>query len=140
MVLAPPPILTKAFADPVLTFHPDTQLSFTLTNPSALNPVILTSVGFTDTLPAGLIVSTPNHLLGDCNGGTITASPGSNVIRLTGATLAATASCTFSVSVSVAAGHGTLVNTATPTANESGPGVPASASIVNKHYMLSLWR
>jgi hypothetical protein len=123
----------------VLTYHPATQLSFTVTN-SSVNAVTLSGAGFTDTLPAGMVVSTPNHLLGGCYDGVITAGPGNNVIRLSGVTLAPSASCFFSVSVSAAAGHGTLVDTTTPTANESGPGAAASATLVNNQYMVFLWR
>ena len=105
------PILTMSFASPVLTFSPATQLYFSVTNPNAS---ALDFLDFTDTLPAGMVVSTPNDLIGGCYGGTITASPGSGLISLSAATLAASASCTFSVSVSVAASDGTLVNVATP--------------------------
>jgi hypothetical protein len=139
-VLATAPSLTQSFADAVLTFHPATQLSFTVSNPSPSIPVTLSGAGFTDTLPAGMVVSTPNHLTGGCYDGVITASPGSNAIGLSGTTLAPGASCTFSVSVSAAAGNGTLVSTATPTAKESGPGAAASATIVNNQYMVLLRR
>jgi len=130
-VLPPlPPTIVKAFADSqVQLFGPNssTALSFTLTNPNAATT--LTSVGFTDTLPAGLIVSTPNGLTGSCGGGTITAIAGSNNISLSGATRAAGASCTFSVNVTGIAIGVQTNTTSTLTSNEAPPGAPATASI-----------
>src|SRR6185436_12907769 len=84
-----------------------TTLSFTITNPNA--SVALIGVGFVDTLPDGLVVSTPNGLTGSCGGGAITATAGSGSISLNGATLAPGASCTFSVNVTVTK-RGLLVN------------------------------
>ncbi len=76
-------------------------LTFTMGNP---NPGALTGVAFTDTLPAGLAIATPNGLTTPSTsciaGQTITAAAGSSSITLTGGTLAASASnCTFSVRV-----------------------------------------
>ena len=128
-VLAFPPILTKAFADAqIQLFGPgnSTALSFVLTNP---NPAtMLTGLTFTDTLPSGLIVSTPNGLTGSCGGGTITAVAGTNSISLSGGTLAGGASCTFSVSVT-AIQIGVQVNTtSTVSSNEALPGAAATAT------------
>lgn len=121
-----PPTLTKAFADSqVELFFGTTALSFTLTNP---NTIPLTGLAFTDTLPSGLIVSTPNGLTGSCGGGTITAATGSNGISLSGATLAAGASCIFSVNVTGTA-IGVFTNTtSTVTSNEAAPGSAATAT------------
>jgi hypothetical protein len=120
-----PPTLSKAFGDATIPVGGTTSLSFTIRNP---NPNTgLTGVGFTDGLPAGLVVSSPSGLTGSCGGGTITAV-GSGV-SLAGATLPEAGSCTFSVNVT-AATSGTKVNTSGPVeATESGPGAPASASI-----------
>jgi uncharacterized repeat protein (TIGR01451 family) len=75
-----------------------TALTFKLRNPYATT--MLTGVGFTNTLQAGLVVATPNGQSGTCGGGSITAPVGSSSISLAGATLAPGASCTFSVIVS----------------------------------------
>ncbi|MEO3741972.1 ice-binding family protein [Plantactinospora sp. B5E13] len=122
-----PPTIAKAFDDAVIPLGGTTALSFTLTNP---NPgTALTGVNFSDTLPAGLVVATPNGLTGSCGGGTITATAGGGTISLAGATLPAGGSCTFSVNVTSTT-SGTKVNSSGPVdSNESGPGAPASASV-----------
>ncbi|MER7333483.1 MULTISPECIES: ice-binding family protein [unclassified Micromonospora] len=122
-----PPTISKAFGTTTIRAGGTTSLSFTLSNPNANTP--LTGVGFSDALPAGLVVATPNGLSGSCGGGTITATAGGGSISLAGATLPANGSCTFSVNVT-ATTSGTKVNTTGPVdSNESGPGTPAAASI-----------
>jgi hypothetical protein len=127
VVASRPPTITKAFADSQIQLFGlnSTALSFTLTNP---NPIALTGLAFTDTLPSGLIVSTPNGLTGSC-GGMITATDGSNSISLSGATLAAGASCTFSVNVTGTAIGVQTNTTSTVTSNEAPPGTAATSSI-----------
>ena len=80
-----PPAIAKAFGAASIPLNGSTSLSFTIQNPNTT--VALTGVGFSDTLPAGLVVSTPNGLTGTCGGGTITATQGTNVISLTGGTI-----------------------------------------------------
>ncbi len=102
-------------------------MAFSLTNPNL--GTVLTGVGFSDVLPAGLVVATPNGLTGSCGAGTITAVAGTGTISLVGATLPAGGSCTFAINV-VATTSGTKVNTtAAVTSVESGPGIPAAASV-----------
>jgi uncharacterized repeat protein (TIGR01451 family) len=124
-----PPVIIKSFgaASIPLNVNAATSLQFTVQNNNATTT--LTNVGFSDTLPAGLVVSTPNGLAGSCGGGAITATAGSNAISLSGATIAASASCTFSINVTgIAAG---LQNNTTGnvTSTEGGTGGTASASI-----------
>src|SRR4030088_2451254 len=69
-----PPTISKTFGAASIPLNGTTQLSFTLSNTNA--GTMLTGVGFTDSLPAGLIVSTPNGLTGNCGGGTVKANPG----------------------------------------------------------------
>lgn len=122
-----PPTISKAFGAPSIPLNGTTSLSFTINNPNF--GTSLSGVGFTDSLPAGLVVSTPNGLSGSCGGGSITATAGSGNISLSGATLASSASCTFSVNVT-----GTTLGvknnvTSNVTSNEGGPGNTAAASI-----------
>jgi uncharacterized repeat protein (TIGR01451 family) len=104
-----------------------TSLSFTITNSNAANG--LTGVAVTDTLPAGLVVSTPNGLTGTCGAGTITAAAGANSVSLTGGTIVASGSCTFGVNVT-STGAGDQVNTTgTVTSTNGGTGTTATATL-----------
>ncbi len=79
------PTLTKAFGAARIPLNGSTSLSFAIQNNNTT--LTLTGVAFTDPLPAGLVISTPNGLTSSC-GGTITATQGANVISLSGASLA----------------------------------------------------
>ena len=124
-----PPVISKTFGTTLsIPVGSSTALSFTIKNPKAT--VTLTGVGFTDPLPAGLAVSTPPGVSGACGGGTITADAGTATISLTGASLAANASCTFSVNVTAVAA-GLQVNTTSQVDSvEGAAGNTASAFIV----------
>jgi uncharacterized repeat protein (TIGR01451 family) len=125
-----PPTIAKSFSPSTVSIGQTSTLSFTVTNPG-LNP--LTGVGFTDTFPANLFVQTPNGLSGTCGGGTITAAAGSGSVSLSGATLAAGGSCTFSVSVvafvGTPSGQVYTNTTGNVTSNEAGPGNTATATL-----------
>ncbi|PYT99901.1 MAG: hypothetical protein DMG34_20070, partial [Acidobacteria bacterium] len=123
-----PPSISKSFGAASIPVNGTTSLSFTITNPAA-NTVSLTGVAFTDTLPAGLLVNTPNGLSGTCGGGTITAVAGSSSVSLSGATLAANASCTFSVNVKGTTSGAKNNTTAAVTSTNGGTGNTASASV-----------
>src|SRR5262249_50310503 len=103
---APAQALCAARINPQATTTPD----LTLPNPNAA--CALTGVGFGDSLPAGLAVANPNGLTGSCGAGTITTGTvsGSSVVNLSGGTIAAGGSCTFSVNV-VGTTGGHKVNT-----------------------------
>jgi uncharacterized repeat protein (TIGR01451 family) len=124
------PTISKAFGAANIPVGGTTSLSFTITNPNGTGP--LTGVGFTDTLPAGLVVATPNGLGGSCgsSGGTITAVAGSGSVSLSGVTLGATGSCTFSVNVTGTTAGAQNNTTGAVSSNESGAGGVASASLV----------
>jgi uncharacterized repeat protein (TIGR01451 family) len=124
-----PPTITKSFGAATIPLTGTTSLSFTVTNPNTT--VALGGVGFTDNLPGGLIVATPNGLAGSCGGGTITATAGASSVSLSGATLAVSSSCTFSVYVKgTAAGVNNNSVTATSTNGGTGPAGTASITVV----------
>jgi hypothetical protein len=117
----------KTFLLEQLALGKSTSLEFVLTNNDAT--ASLSGLAFTDTLPAGLVVATPNNLTGTCGGGTITATAGSASISLTGAALAAGASCLFFVDVTGVALGSQLNTTSTVASNEAAAGAAASTSI-----------
>jgi uncharacterized repeat protein (TIGR01451 family) len=124
-----PPSIAKAFGAASINLNATTTLSFTITNPNAT--VALTGVGFGDTLPAGLAVANPNGLTGSCGAGTITTGTvsGFSVVNLSGGTIAAGGSCTFSVNVVGVTGGHKVNTTGTVTSSNAGSGNQATASI-----------
>jgi arabinogalactan endo-1,4-beta-galactosidase len=122
-----PPTIAKAFGAANIALNAATSLTFTLANPNASSS--LSSVAFSDSLPAGLVVATPNGLSGTCGGGTISASAGAATVALSGATLAGGTSCNFSVNV-VGMASGVQNNvTSAVSSTEGGTGKTASASV-----------
>ena len=118
---AGPPSITSTFTPNSIGVAGTSALSFTITNPNPSGS--LTSVGFTDTLPAGVVVDDPNGQSGTCGStGTLTATPGGSTITLSGGKLAAGASCTVSAAVTS--------NTAEVVQNATGP-VSSSAGTGN---------
>jgi hypothetical protein len=91
-----PPTIAKAFGAATIPLNGTTSLTFTLS--STNQNLTLNGVAFTDNLPAGLVVATPNNLNTTCSG-TATAVAGSSSVSLSGASLAPGASCTVSVNV-----------------------------------------
>lgn len=96
---APPPVLTKAFLPTTIPPGGVTVLTFTLSN-GAGNPAE-SNVGFTDTLPSGLVVAN-NTVGGTCSNAAAatTATPGGNAITVTSLQVpAGEATCTVTVNV-----------------------------------------
>ena len=122
-----PPSLQKAFGASSIPLNGSTSLSFTVTNPNGSRA--LSGVGFTDSLPAGLVVSSPNGSSGSCGSGTVTATAGSGSVSLSGGTIAAGADCSFSVNVTGTSAGVKNNTTGNVTSTEGGTGNTASASL-----------
>jgi len=125
-----PPTISKAFGGPTVMKGSVTSLSFTITNPAGGGA--LHGVSFTDTLPGGLAVATPNGLTGSCNGTLPTATAGSGAISLAGATIPGGSSCTFSVNVTgtVFGAQTNITSTVTTTEGVTGNAATASITVV----------
>jgi uncharacterized repeat protein (TIGR01451 family) len=121
-----PQVIANTFGAAAIPLNGSTSLSFTITNPNSGGS--LTSVAFTDGLPAGLVIASPNGLTGSCGGGAITAAAASSSVSLSGATLAAGGLCTFSVNVQGITA-GAQNNSVTSTSAEGGTGNTSNASV-----------
>jgi len=120
------PTIVKAFGATSSPIGATTPLTFTIANPNPTST--LTGIGFTDTLPGGLLVANPNALSGTCGGGTINAIAGTSSIALSGATLSGGSSCIFIVNI-VTSRFGNFVNITGPIgSNETGPGARSNAA------------
>jgi hypothetical protein len=136
--IAAPPTVAMAFGAASIPVGGTTSLTYTITNPNPVPQVdvmpalplgTLSNISFTDTLPAGLLIASPNNLGGGC-GGVITATAGTNLVSITGLTLAGETSCGFGVNV-IGVAPGTQANTTSAiTSTEGGSGDPATASVV----------
>jgi uncharacterized repeat protein (TIGR01451 family) len=91
-----PPTVSKAFGDTTISTGTKTTLTITLGNTN-LSPATL-SANLDDTLPANLIVATPNGLTGTC-AGSITATPGSSHVIYNSGTTIPAGGCTIVVNV-----------------------------------------
>jgi CSLREA domain-containing protein/uncharacterized repeat protein (TIGR01451 family) len=123
-----PPTIAKAFSAANVGQNSKVNVSFTIVNPNTA--ATLTGISFTDSLPAGLVVATPNNLNSSC-GGTVTAVAGSSSISLTGGTEGPSGGpppCVITIDLLVT-GTGVISNTTGPvSANESGPGNPSNTA------------
>lgn len=86
VVVSQRPTITKSFSTSNIPVGANSTLTITLGNANA-SAITLSSI-FTDTLPTGLVVATPNGLAGTCTGASVTATAGSSSISYaSGATL-----------------------------------------------------
>lgn len=124
-----PPTIGKAFGLSSIALNGSTSLTFTITNNNSTTD--LTGVVFSDTLPAGLVVSTPPGESGTCPPGTITANQGTNVISLSGAgatVIHGGGTCMFSVNVTGTTAGTKNNTTGAITSTNGGTGGTANAS------------
>lgn len=91
-----PLTFTKSYGAASVPVNGSTSLTFSIEN---TNPAYDASgVTFTDSLPAGLLVSSPNGLVNTCLG-TTTAVAGSSTVQLSGGAVALGATCSLVVNV-----------------------------------------
>lgn len=101
--------LSKTFSPATQMLGSNSQVTLTITN-GAGNPA-QSGLAFTDTLPAGLVVSTPAGLVNNC-GGMASVTAGSNTITLANGSLpGGTASCSITVNT-IASAVGVYTNNA----------------------------
>ena len=124
-----PPTVTKSFSpSPVAINYPST-LTITITNPNVTGT--LNGISISDTFPAGLVNSPTPAAATTCTAATITGgAAGGNTIGITGAGLAAGASCTLTVNVQAAATGSYVNTTGAVSSTEGGAGGVASATLV----------
>lgn len=129
--------LSKSFSPSPIVTNGISKLSFVVTNPSATSPI--TSVGFVDNFPPGVVVApTPNLTRSPASCGTVGVNwnnTGAAQVTLSGVTVAAASSCTYTVDVTSAAAltYNNLSNPLTFQVNGTGPvitGDTAAATLV----------
>ena len=119
----PVPTGAKSFTPASIGAGSDSRITVTLNNPNGFDA---TGVAFTDSYPSGLVNAATPGALSSC-GGSLTATPGGNSLRLTGAVIPARESCTVTVDVTGAsAGSYTNPSFQVTTAN-AGPATVAPA-------------
>lgn len=127
------PTLTKAFSPTTINAGGTTVLTFTVTNPAG-SPAV-SNIGFTDTLPSGLVVGNPPAIGGTCaNAAAATiATVGGSTIAVTNLQVPAGAStCTVTVNVTNATGQFNADCTGDPAAfTNAAANLSAVANVVN---------
>ncbi len=101
------PSVAKTFTPSTMGAGAKSVLTVTLTN---ANAAAITGATVTDNLPSGMVIANPANASTSCLAGAVSATPAGTTLTLTGATVPASGSCTFSVDVTVAAA-GTYINT-----------------------------
>ncbi|WP_408952507.1 beta strand repeat-containing protein [Lysobacter sp. Hz 25] len=132
LILDVTPTLSKSA--PLLTYVGQPKpLTFTITNTSGDN---LAKIGwaFTDTLPAGVVVASPNGVTNTC-GGTVTATAGSGSIQIANGNLPAgtaggtPSTCTLTVNV-VSNTAGSFSNGASNIGTSTGLNLPPAPAVM----------
>lgn len=119
------PTTVKAFGAASIAPGGTSTLSITITN---ANGTAITGLAFTDSYPSNVVNAATPALANSC-GGTATGAPGAGSLSLSGATLAANASCTVSISVTSAVAGSYLNSTGAVTSSNAASGAAASATL-----------
>jgi len=120
-----PPTLGKTFSPATINAGGVSTLTITLSNANATAASLTAQL--IDTLPSGVtIAATPNA--GTTCGGTVTANTGGSTVTLTGGSIAASGSCTVTVSVT-APGGGSYINSLPAGALQTSNGNNAAPAV-----------
>ena len=123
--IAAAPTFTKSFSPATVGVNGTSTLTFNISNNNFGG---VNSMAFSDTLPSGLIVATPNGATNSCNG-TLTAVAGSGSISLSGGTLGGFfGNCAISVNVT-ATTSGAKNNTTSTLTSSTNTAAAASATL-----------
>lgn len=124
-----PVTLNKSFSPTSINGGGVATLSVFILN-NGVGALALTSVSLTDTLPAGMLIaspSAPTFTGAGCTGGSITATPNTGFVNLSGAAITAGSSCLLTVQVT-GVQDGNLINTIPAGALASAQGVSNGAA------------
>jgi len=123
-----PPTLGLTFEPGVADVGQSVTLRYVLTNTNA--SLATTGVAFNNTLPAGLQVASPANATAspECNGPTLTATPGSGVIAMANGAIAGGKSCVVTVQVKADV-PGTFINAVAASAVNGGAGNAVAATL-----------
>ena len=124
-------LASKAFSGPTVAVGSITTLTFSITNNSGST---VTNVNFTDTLPAGLLIATPNGTaVAGCTFASVIAASGTNTITAGPLTIPNLTTCTVAVNlVGVTAGvQNNTSSTVTSSLGGSVPAMTASITVVS---------
>ena len=117
--------VTMSFAPSTIEQFQTATLTYTLSNSAT---TAATAVTLSDTLPAGVTLGNPAGAATTCTGGTLSAPDGGSALSYTGGTVAASGSCT--VTVSVTSGTvGSYANSTETASSSLGTSAAASATL-----------
>jgi len=126
LVVTDVPVFSKIFSNNPYIINSPNTLTFVINNNSGLTDVSM--LGFTDMMPSGFTVANPSNVSNTCDGGLITATPGTDTIVYSGGNVFAGSNCSITVDV-VASQAGSFTNTTSVLTTELGDGNVASAMI-----------
>lgn len=132
----PPPAFSLTFLPASLNAGQVGTMTYTIDNTgSALNA---TNVNFSNSLPAGLVLSNPVNLQSTCVGGSVSAGPGAGSFSYSGGTVPAGTRCSLTVEIISTAGGTFVNNTGELTSSLGNSGSAAGTLQVNPIVSVSL--
>ncbi|WP_154224030.1 beta strand repeat-containing protein [Marinicella rhabdoformis] len=120
------PAFSMLWTPDVINLSQVSQASFTIDN--SASTLAASQLSFTNNLPVGLTVATPNNASSTCTGGTLTAVSGTTTINYTGGSVSASGSCIVSVDVAPQ-NSGQFINTSGDLTSIAGNSGPASDTL-----------